>query len=78
MMHVIWTKVYDLLKKEFPDRPIVCTFGNNDFRIDMTPTLHQEQKTDIYGFLAKLWFKDLPYEQYESVLPSFLDGGYYV
>ena len=78
MMHTMWNKTYELLNKTFPNRPIVSTFGNNDFTTDMLPPLHKPHKEAIYGFLAKLWFKDLTTEARNKILPSFNNGGYYV
>ena len=77
-MQNIWKKVYDLLHETFPGRPIVNTFGNNDFSKDMIPALTKSHKEEVYGFLAKLWFKDNKFEENLKTLPNFYEGGYYV
>lgn len=59
-IQAMWANLTQEILKRFPDTKILCTFGNNDNMRNYLPPLTLQEKNDIFGFLFKTWFDDIP------------------
>lgn len=58
----IWTTIFEELKAQFPNIPIISAFGNNDNFINYTPVDPSDPKWGgkLYQDCWRIWFESIP------------------
>jgi hypothetical protein len=86
MLKEVWQLLFDELRKEFPDTPILSVFGNNDNMYNYRPTPPNDPNFGgkLFQEAWKIWMEQTPknlasktQEQIDSMKADFQDGGWF-